>query len=84
VPPHHPSHRFQVVLQPSATDAPIVLRSAADPNQATLAFHEELQRLMTQGVAGELAMRNHQHGRTPILRQPLVHPTSPPERNRRT
>jgi hypothetical protein len=80
--PDHPSHRFQVALQLSATDAPIVLRSAADPNLATLAFHEELQRLTTQGVTGELVMRNHQHSRTPILRQPLEHPASPPELNR--
>ena len=81
---HHPSHRFEVVLQASSADEPIVLRSAADPNNATIAFHEELQRLTTQGATGELLMWNHRKGHTPILRQPLVRLSRTPEQIRRT
>ena len=66
-----PSQRFAVVLQASSTDEPIVLRATADPNTATMAFHEELQRLTTQGATGELIVLKHQG--VPILRQPLKH-----------
>ena len=65
------SHRFDVVLQPSLPDAPIVLRSTVDPNQATLAFHEELQRLTTQGAIGELIMLRYNNVPKRLLRQPL-------------
>jgi hypothetical protein len=80
---YHPSHRFAVGLQASSADEPIVLRSAADPNNATIAFHEELQRLTTQGTTGELLMWNHHKGHTPILRQPLDRLSSKPEQIRR-
>ena len=66
-----PSHRFDVVLQPAFPDAPIVLRSAVDPNQATLAFHEELQRLTTQGAIGELILLRYNDVPTRLLRHPL-------------
>ncbi len=66
-----PSHRFDVVLQPSFPDEPIVLRSAADPNRATMAFHEELQRLTSQGAMGELIMLKHNDVPKRILRHPL-------------
>jgi hypothetical protein len=66
-----PSHRFDVVLQPSLPEAPIVLRSAIDPNQATLAFHEELQRLTTQGAIGELILLRYNDVPTRLLRHPL-------------
>ena len=63
--------RFQVVLQTSSRHEPVVLRSAADSDQATIAFDEELQRLTTQGLRGELTLLNHNKGGGPILRYPL-------------
>ena len=68
---YHPEYRFEVVLQASSADAPIVLRSATDPNTATMAFHEELQRLTTQGATGEVSLRKHPGAQTPVLRQTL-------------
>ena len=64
--------RFEVVLQPATADAPIVLRSSADPNTATLAFHEEFQRLTTQRASGELLLRQSTNVQNPLLRQPLA------------
>jgi hypothetical protein len=81
---HHPAHRFDVVLQSSSADERLVLRSVTDPNTATIAFHEELQRLTTQGATGELSLRKRHGAQTPVLRQPLDHPTRPSDRNRRT
>jgi hypothetical protein len=63
--------RFQVVLQASSRHQPVVLRAAADSDQATIAFDDELQRLTTQGVMGELILLNHNKGGGPILRYPL-------------
>jgi hypothetical protein len=73
--------RFEVVLQASPTDEPIVLRSSANPNTATLAFHDELRRLTTQQATGELIMRKRTSVH-PILRQPLASRSSTPERIR--
>ena len=76
------SQRFEVVLQASSADEPIiVLRSTADPNLATMAFHEELQRLTIQGAVGELHMRKHHGTRPPILRQPLDRHARTPAHN---
>jgi hypothetical protein len=66
-----PAHRFDVVLQPSLPDEPIVLRSVADPNHATLAFHEELERLTVERAMGELVMLRYNDMAKRILRQPL-------------
>ena len=71
---NQPTPRFTVVLRPSPADAPIVLRETPDPNQATLALHEELRRLTTQGAAGDLLMCNHHNAHSPILRLPLTGP----------
>ena len=73
---HHPAHQFEVVLQSSSADEPIVLRTATDPNEATMAFHQELQRLRTQGATGEVLMRIDDQPQRPLLRQPLQHPDS--------
>jgi hypothetical protein len=70
---------FEIVFLAAAADEPLVLRATADPNTATLAFHEELQRLTTQGATGELVVLNYHGAAIPLLRQPLAHP----ERNRR-
>ena len=64
-------HRFEVVLQTSSADKAIVLRATGSPNAATIAFHEELRRLTTQGITGELVIVRHAGADTPILRQPL-------------
>ena len=63
--------RFEIVWKPSPAEAPIVLRSAIDGNEATMAFHEELARLRTQEATGELFMRKGDRVHPPLLRQPL-------------
>jgi hypothetical protein len=51
-----PDMPYQIVFKP-APDAPdVVLRRAATPDQATVAYHEERERLWRQHAAGELAM----------------------------
>jgi hypothetical protein len=68
------SHRFEVVLQPSLPDEPIVLRSTVDPNDATVAFHQELERLTAQRAMGELILMRYNRISKRILRQPLQGP----------
>jgi hypothetical protein len=63
--------QFEVVFQAPPGDAPIVLRSTADANEATMAFHEVLQRLRRQMATGELIVRNADCALVPLLRQPL-------------
>ena len=63
--------QFEVVLQTSPGDTPIVLRSTADVNEATMAFHEVLQLLRRQAATGELIVRNANSALVPLLRQPL-------------
>jgi hypothetical protein len=63
--------RFEIVWQPSPAEAPIVLRSAVDADDATMAFHEELARLRIQEATGELVMRKGDRARLPLFRQPL-------------
>jgi hypothetical protein len=64
--------RFEIIFcQASSADAPVVLRTAADANEATMVFHEELARLRTQGATGEVVMRAQDNAHTPLLRQPL-------------
>jgi hypothetical protein len=64
-------NRFEIVWQASSAETPIVLRSAADANEATIAFHEELARLRSQQATGELLMWKGDRVRPPFLRQPL-------------
>ena len=64
--------RFEIVWQAASADAPIGLQSAADANEATVAYHEELARLRTQQTTGELVMRKGDRVRPPLLRQPLT------------
>ena len=66
-----PTRRFEVVLQPSLPDEPVVLRSVVDPNHATVAFQEEFERLTAEGTLGELVMLRYNAISKPILRQPL-------------
>jgi hypothetical protein len=69
-----PSPHFEVVWQPSPAEAPIVLRTAPDAIEATLALREELARLRTQEAPGELLVRNGDRVRPPLVRQPLLAP----------
>ena len=68
--------RFEIIFRPDTDEAPIPLKSVADANQATMVFHEQVQRLMREGTPGELVIVNH-HGKqrsqggNAILRQPL-------------
>jgi len=84
MPRRRPSHRFEVVWQTASAGDPVVLRSFADPDHATLAFHEELQRLTRQGAAGELHMRKPHGAPSPLLRQPLARHVRPPEQEQRS
>jgi hypothetical protein len=74
--------QIEIVWRPSQGEASIVLRSAADANAATTAFHQELARLRRQKATGELIMRwqeatgelfrrNGDRPRPPLFRQPL-------------
>ncbi len=63
---------FAVVLQGAGARELVVLHTVADANQATLAFHAELQRLTEQRIGGDLRVVQHAEElpRT-LLRQPL-------------
>jgi hypothetical protein len=68
--------RFEIVFRPDSDEAPIPLESVIDANQATVAFHAQVQRLMREGTTGELVLMNR-HGNeeflegNAVLRQPL-------------
>lgn len=68
--------RFEIVFRPDSDEAPVPLESVGDANQATMAFHAQVQRLMREGTPGELVIMNH-HGNqdaregSAVLRQPL-------------
>jgi hypothetical protein len=70
----HPWHQVEIVWRTSPAEEPIVLRSAADANEATMAFHEELARLTVQEASGEVFVRNSTPAQPPLLRQSLNHP----------
>ncbi len=68
--------RFEIVFRPDSDGDPIPLESAVDADQATMAFHAQVQRLMREGLHGELVImnRNGNHGSpegSAVLRQPL-------------
>ena len=69
--------RFEVVLQASSADEPIVLRTVDDPNAATLAFHAESD--APDDPAGD-RRADHAEARecpphlAPAPREPLQHP----------
>ena len=68
--------RFEIVFRPDTDEAPIPLESVGDADQATMAFHAQVQRLMREGTPGELVLMNR-HGNqdslegSAVLRQPL-------------
>ena len=49
---------FDIVLRSNPDEAPIPLESVGDANEATLAFHMQLQRLTCEGTTGELVLLN--------------------------
>lgn len=68
--------RFEIIFRPDTDDAPIPLESVSDADQATMAFHAQVQRLMDEGTPGELVILNHHgtqgsHEGSAVLRQPL-------------
>jgi hypothetical protein len=68
--------KFEIIFRPDSDEAPIQLESVADANQATMAFHAQVQRLLREGTPGELVIMNHHgchgsHEGNAILRQPL-------------
>jgi hypothetical protein len=67
---------FEIIFRPDTDEAPIPLESVVDANQATMAFHAQVQRLMREGTHGELVIMNHRghhgsHEGNAILRQPV-------------
>jgi hypothetical protein len=68
--------RFEIIFRPDSDEAPIPLESVVDADQATMAFHAQVQRLMREGTPGELVIMNHpgnqgSHEGNAVLRQPL-------------
>ena len=67
---------FEIVFHPDTDESPIPLESVSDADQATMAFHAQVQRLMREGTPGELMIMNR-HGNqgssegNALLRQPL-------------
>jgi hypothetical protein len=67
---------FEIVFRPDSDEAPIPLESVGDANQATMAFHAQVQRLMREGTPGELVIMNRRGSQdsvegSAVLRQPL-------------
>ncbi len=68
--------RFEIVFRSDTDEAPVPLESAADANQATMAFHAQVQRLMREGTPGEVVIMNSNGNQgspegSAVLRQPL-------------
>jgi hypothetical protein len=63
---------FAIILR--ADDAPtVVLQTARDADEATVAFHTEQQQLTRRGVVGDLLLVHQRQART-RLREPLRSP----------
>jgi hypothetical protein len=67
---------FEIVFRPDTDESPIRLESVADADQATMAFHAQVQRLMREGTSGELMIMNRYGNQSSpegsaLLRQPL-------------
>jgi hypothetical protein len=68
-----PGHRFpyEIVLVPFPSGTAVSRGSAVDADQATVAFHSELQLLKRERRQGELVILKHSDEDRPILREPL-------------
>jgi hypothetical protein len=62
---------FEIVWQISPDSTPVVLRSATDANEATIAFSEELARLRGHAAPGEVLVRGGAGDPRPFLREAL-------------
>jgi hypothetical protein len=60
---------YQIIFKPTSDAQDVVLRQAATPDQATMAYHAERERLLTQGAAGELLVRRGSDDPQPMLRE---------------
>jgi hypothetical protein len=49
--------RYEIIFIPNADDAPVVVHSSLNADEATLLFAVELQRLLADRARGELAIR---------------------------
>jgi len=49
--------RFEIVFVPPADGAPVVVQSTLNPDEATVLFSAELQRLLSDRATGELVIR---------------------------
>lgn len=49
--------RYEIIFIASVEDAPVVMHTALSADEATLLFAVELQRLLANRSAGELAIR---------------------------
>jgi hypothetical protein len=63
--------RFNIVLANEETAEAVVLDSAPDADQATIAYHRTRQRLLHERVRGELVLVQHNQGARLLLREPL-------------
>ena len=59
------------MLVPAPGAPPIVVASAADADQATITFHQEVQRLTGDQVQGEVSVWCLDQDRQPMLRVTL-------------
>ncbi len=62
---------YQIVFKPTSDDPDVVLRQAASPDQATVAFHEERERLQRHRAVGELVVLRLSGEPCTLLREPL-------------
>ncbi len=66
-----PLDAYEVVMNFSGARPSVVLRTAPDPDQATVAFHVARQRLTRDQVAGELSLVHRDAPARTLLREPL-------------
>lgn len=70
--------RYEIVYMPPAEGDPMVVHHTRNPDEATLLFAAELQRLLSDRADGELAIRRKtSNNATPdiILRQQIGSPS---------
>ena len=63
--------RFNVVLATWDPVEAVVLHSAPTANEATIAFHQARERLVQDGLLGELQVVHHNDETRTVLREPL-------------
>ncbi len=78
--------RFNVVLATAHPVQAVVLHSVPDADQATIAFHQERERLIQERAVGELVVVQHADATRTLLRERLGTAAPPlgPVRQHRT